>query len=284
MARLLIFDLLRIMAIVLVVIAHVAQTLSIPILDGFYGIPNFYFVSPGGMGVTILLVVSGASLCLNHQSVNDYTDFIIKRLCRIYPAYWCSLILILLIYAVASRMPYLAPKDLVLSITGMYAFFREWGGPINSVSWFIGLIVILYLMYPFIMPMFQKHGYIALFVLLVISVWSRWFFGHDDGRLTDWFPLCRVFEFGLGIFIVKRGVYPKTLTTSRAIYVLSSLSFYVFLIHYPLLFVIKTNPLLYATLVMLLSYFVYALDDKLIQTAIIIRHRGPKRGQAFPMP
>lgn len=278
MARLLIFDLLRIIAIALVVIAHIAQTLSIPILNGFYGIPNFYFVSLGGMGVTILLVVSGVVLRLNHPSVTDYKDFIIKRLYRIYPAYWCSLILILLIYAVASRMPRLAPKDLVLSITGMYAFVGEWGGPINGVSWFIGLIVILYLMYPFIMPLIEKHGYIALFALLVISVWSRWFFGHEAGRLTDWFPLCRVFEFGLGIFIVGRGLYPKTLTTLKAIYILSSLSFYVFLIHFPLLFVIKTNPLLYAALVMLLSYFVYVFDDKLMQTAIKNLHRGSDCG------
>ena len=257
----------------LVVIAHISQTLSIPILSRFYGIPNFYFVSLGGMGVTILLLVSGAVLRLNHSNVTDHKDFIIKRLSRIYPAYWCSLILILLIDAVASRMPHLEPRDLILLITGMYAFVRRWGGPINGVSWFIGLIVILYLMYPFIMPLIEKHGYIALFALLVISVWSRWFFGHEAGRLTDWFPLCRVFEFGLGIFIVERGLYPKTLTTSKAIYILSNLSFYVFLIHYPLIFVIRTNPLLYAALVVLLSYFVYVFDDRLAQPAIKNLHK-----------
>jgi peptidoglycan/LPS O-acetylase OafA/YrhL len=259
MARLLIFDLLRIIAIALVVIAHIAQKLNIPILNSAYGIPNFYFVSPGGMGVTILLVVSGAVLYLNHPKVIYYKDFIIKRLHRIYPAYWCSMVLILLGHAVTSHIPYLAPRDLMLSITGMYAFVGEWGGPINGVSWFIGLIVILYLMYPSIMHQIEKHGCIALFVLLVISVWSRWFFGHEAGRMTDWFPLCRVFEFGLGIFIAERGLYPKTLTTSRAIYFLSNLSFYVFLIHVPLLFAVNNNILLYAALVMLLSYLLYFL-------------------------
>ncbi len=118
MARLLIFDLLRIIATELVVTAHIAQKLNIPILNGTYGIPNFYFVSLGGMGVTILLVVSGAVLRLNHTNVTNYKDFIIKRLYRIYPAYWCSLVLILMGYAITTYMPYLVPGDLV-RYTGM---------------------------------------------------------------------------------------------------------------------------------------------------------------------
>ena len=148
----------------------------------------------------------------------------------------------------------------MLSITGMYAFVGEWGGPINGVSWFIGLIVVLYLMYPHIMRSIEKHGIYALFAILVISVWSRWFFGHEAGRPMEWFPLCRVFEFGLGIFIVEKGIYPKTLTTSKAISILSNLSFYVFLIHFPLLFVAKNNLVLYLMLVMLVSYILYILD------------------------
>lgn len=218
MARLLIFDLLRVIAIALVVISHIAQTLNIPILNGFYGIPNFYWVSPGGIGVTIFLVVSGAVLRLNHPNVDNYKDFIVKRLYRIYPAYWCSLVLTLLVvYAFKSRTPNLETNELILSITGMYAFVGKWGGSINATSWFIGLIVVLYLCYPFLASLIEKHGYVALSTLLVISVLSRWFFGHEAGRVTDWLPLCRVFEFGLGIFIVKIGLYPKILTTSKRI-------------------------------------------------------------------
>jgi len=161
----------------------------------------------------------------------------------------------------------LNPMDLILSVTAMYAFAGEWGGPINSSSWFIGLIIILYMIYPFVAHLIRAHGYIALLALLIVSIWSRWFFGQEIDpaiRVTEWFPLCRIFEFALGIFIVEKGLYPKALTNSKPIYLLSNLSFYLFLIHIPLLFV-ADNILVYTILVMLSSYSIYLFDNILIQ-------------------
>lgn len=267
MSRLLIFDLLRIVAIFLVIIAHIGQKHSISILNCACGVHDFYFVSFGGIGVTIFLIVSGAALRLSNAQVISYKKFIIKRLCRIYPAYWCSLIIILLGSAVKSHMPTLNPIDLILSATAMYAFAGEWGGPINSSSWFIGLIIILYMIYPFVAHIIRTHGHIALLSLLIVSIWSRWFFGQEIDpaiRVTEWFPLCRIFEFALGIFIVEKGIYPKALTNSKPIYLLSNLSFYLFLIHIPLLFV-ADNILVYIVLAMLSSYSIYLFDNILIQ-------------------
>lgn len=272
MARVLLFDLLRIVAITLVVIAHIGQSLNIPILDGLYGIPHFYFVSPGGFGITIFLIISGAVLRLNHPNVSNYKDFIVWRLYRIYPAYWCSLALVVAGYAIESHLPNMGSGDLILSITGMYAFVGKWGGPINSVYWFIGLIVVLYLLYPLIEGLIHKHGYSALFMLLIVSILSRWYLGQIEGstRMIDWFPLCRVFELSLGVFMVERGLYVKTITSSKAICLLSELSFYVFLIHYPLLFVAHVNSLIYIVLVMLLSYTLFLVDSKLLQPQLAV--------------
>lgn len=267
MSRLLIFDLLRIVAIFLVIIAHIGQKHSISILNCACGVQDFYFVSFGGIGVTIFLIVSGAALRLSNSQVISYKKFIIKRLCRIYPAYWCSLIIILLGSAVKSHMLTLNPMDLILSVTAMYAFAGEWGGPINSSSWFIGLIIILYMIYPFVAHIIRTHCHIALLSLLIVSIWSRWFFGQEIDpaiRVTEWFPLCRIFEFALGIFIVEKGIYPKALTNSKPIYLLSNLSFYLFLTHIPLLFV-ADNILVYTVLVMLSSYSIYLFDNILIQ-------------------
>jgi peptidoglycan/LPS O-acetylase OafA/YrhL len=267
MSRLLIFDLLRIVAIFLVIIAHIGQKHNISILNCACGVQDFYFVSFGGIGVTIFLIVSGAALRLSNSQVISYKKFIIKRLCRIYPAYWCSLIIILLGSAAKSHMLTLIPMDLILSITAMYAFAGEWGGPINSGSWFIGLIVILYMIYPFVAYLIRAHGNAALLALLIVSIWSRWFFGQEIDpaiRATEWLPLCRIFEFALGIFIVEKGLYPKALTNSKPIYLLSNLSFYLFLIHIPLLFV-ANNILIYTVLVMLSSYFIYLFDNIIIQ-------------------
>ncbi len=277
MARVLLFDLLRILAIALVVMVHGARTLGIPMIPDKYGIPHFYYVTLGGFGITIFLVISGAVLKLNHPSVNDYKEFITKRLCRIYPAYWCSLILILAGYAITSQLPHMGPKNIILSITGMYAFVGKWGGPISSVYWFIGLIVVLYFTYPIIVDLIHKHSYAALFVLFVVSILSRWYLGKIEGdtRMVDWFPLCRIFEFGLGVFIVEKGLYLKTITRSKAIYILSALSFYVYLIHDPLRFVLQISPISYVVLLLLSSYALYLVDNKVLQprlNSLLIRY------------
>ncbi len=263
-----IFDLLRIIAITLVVTAHLAQTLRIPILDGFYGIPHFYYVSLGGVGVSIFLLISGAVLGLS--SPKDYKTFVVHRLYRIYPAYWCSVVIILMGYAIRSHLPKLEPMDLLLAFTGMYSLAGRWSGPLNGVYWFIGLIMILYLIYPLIAESTRKWGYVALLGLLIISVLSRWYLGQieGNGRMIDWFPLCRVFEFGLGVFIVERELFPKALTTHKVVYILSNLSFYIFLIHSPLLFLAKANLLLFVASVMVLSHVVYLFDSKVIRPLI----------------
>ena len=268
--RFLVFDLMRIIAIVLVVIAHIAQVLRIPILDGFYGIQHFYFVSPGGFGVTLFLIISGAVLRLNRAHAGEFREFIAKRLLRIYPIYWLTNALILMAFAFNSHLPNLGIRDLLLSIAGMYAFVGEWGGPINDNYWFIGLIVFLYLLFPFVCNQIHRNGWKALFVLLAISVLSRWHLGQIEGdtRMIDWFPLCRIFEFGLGVFVIEKGFYLKILNTSKVIIILSNLSYYIFLIHNPLLYIIKTNLLIYSVSIICISYVLYAFDDIIIQTGL----------------
>jgi peptidoglycan/LPS O-acetylase OafA/YrhL len=127
-----------------------------------------------------------------------------------------------------------------LTLTGFYAFFtNQFGGPIFEVGWYIGLIISLYLLYPFIANIFDKNPHRAIIILFIISVISRVCCGYLQEnnigyRLIDWFPLCRVFEFGIGIYLVRTGLYPHinlTGMTSKAIIFLGELSFYIFLVH-----------------------------------------------------
>ena len=85
MRRSVLLDLLRILAIVLVFIAHFGQLLGSPV-GGFFGIKNFYYVSLGGVGVTLFLILSGLLAGLTSASKQTgYLDYLIKKLLRIYP-------------------------------------------------------------------------------------------------------------------------------------------------------------------------------------------------------
>jgi len=272
-SRILFFDVLRIVAIFLVVLAHVfiyrgntqGQVVTIP------GIYSFTY---GGLGVSIFILVSGSVLAYTVRpigSLAQFKDFFVKRLVRIYPAYWYSLILAIFLNVVFYfayhdfRLSGLTAWDYVLSFSGFQAFFGQWGGRINEVGWFIGLIVCLYLLYPLIACAFEKSRIGTLVALLLINLASNALVLHfdpaDTYQATRWFPLCNVFVFGLGIFLVKTGLYPKNVNGSRAIVLLSDLSFYVFLVHLPLLYLIRYSVVFFAIATLATAYLFYRFDN-----------------------
>jgi len=256
--RLLFFDILRIFAVFSIVASHAGFILL------SISIPGIYSATLGGLGVTILLFVSGAVLMYNYQTkysrFNDVLEFYAKRLSRIYPAYWISLILGLLMVPTLLYLPF---SDIALQFSGFMAFTNQWGGTINSIGWFIGLLVVLYLLFPVLEICFQKHPHISIFFLFVISNVSRLYFFNVGNRMSDWFPLCRLFEFGIGIYIIKIGFYPKWITQSDIIIFLSEISFYLFLTHV-LIFKLGSINLIFSLIALiLLSIMLWITDEKI---------------------
>lgn len=250
-------DLLRFIAIFLLLITHISQTLGSP-LGGFFGIHNFYWVSLGGVSVTIFLVISGAVLELNYGNLKiKYFQFLSKRILRIYPIYLLSLLFGISIYCLRSyhatgyifaNFNKLGMKDILPSITASYAFVGKWGGPFVDTSWFIILIMTMYICFPFLSYQIKKKPFLTFIILLLISVTSRFILGKYillPCRPLDWFPLCRLFEFSLGIYLINyrpkhNPIFfelPKRIVS--LISWISIFSFPLFLIHSPLLFIIN---------------------------------------------
>jgi peptidoglycan/LPS O-acetylase OafA/YrhL len=250
-------DLLRGAAIVLILLAHIGQSIDSP-WGAPFGIPNFYHVTLGGLAVTIFLVLSGVVLQMQYgrKSIN-YPQFLAKRVLRIYPLYYLSMIFGFAIYCLRSRqelgtiaagLAQLDITDLLLGATGTYAFAGKWGGPFVGTSWFIALIVSMYMIFPLLSRWIKTDPHRTIGALCVISLLSRLWLGQSDllpMRPLDWFPLCRVFEFGLGMYLVR--VVPVRQWTqfrwlepiAPMISFISEISFPLFLIHYPFMFVIK---------------------------------------------
>lgn len=251
-------DLIRIFATALLLFSHINGYLG-TVFGNFFGFPGFYFVSLGGFAVSIYLFLSGAALeYSNNGRKLFYWRFIYKRFTRIYPIYYLSLVFSLglaiahQLYSGSLSCRFCTFSDLFLSLTGFYAFFGQWGGPILNTSWFIGLIMVLYFLYPLITYYLKKYPHLTLFGLLIISVFARYLLGKNNwlpNRPLDWFPLCRVFEFGLGIYLVrvsKHSIWTDLKVGQRVKNVLlffSELSFPLFLIHYPLLFILNFKDL-----------------------------------------
>ncbi len=292
-------DIFRCIAILLLLLAHISQITGSP-FGLFFGIPNFYWVSLGGFAVTLFLVISGAAIELTYsQSKISFFHFLAKRVLRIYPLYYLSLLLGLIVYGfksyyvtghIFSFFSRLSPYDIFLSLTAGYAFAGKWGGPFLTTSWFIILIMTLYIFYPFLSWIINKRPALSFAVLLGISVISRLILGSHNilpYRPLDWFPLCRVFEFSLGIYLVK--YRPKNIPDSfkvsaplsSVILWISMISFPLFLVHYPLIFIIPLLAghgistifaiVLFLLISVLFSWLILKLDQRFPRSALLKR-------------
>ena len=234
--RLLFFDLLRIVSIAMIVFYHLALVLR---WAPFYMAPtifNIAYLNCGIIGAYLMVFVSGSVLEYAHTNLGgfrDITRFYAKRLVRIYPAFWMSMVIGLAFTSALLSRPAFTT---IMEFSGFNTWTGHWGGLINSCGWFIGLIVALYFFFPFLSASIRKYPVLTLVLIAFVEIFLRYtLITHSvpgfDSRAARWLPFCNFLEFGLGIWIVQNGLYPKWTYDNRLIGFLADISFYVFLVH-----------------------------------------------------
>ncbi|MEO5957357.1 MAG: acyltransferase [Nitrospiraceae bacterium] len=258
-------DSLRIIAIALVVIGHIAQFLEQPWGAVIHN--HFFDLSVAKIGVVIFLFVSGLGLHLSQtrRSIAPL-QFYLQRLWRIYPMYWTALTVGLILNQLRHEPVFESWNEAILMVSGFCAFAGRWGCNF-TMGWFIGLILSLYCLYPLLAWAMRRYAAGTLCVLFVISVSSRLIVESlFTGYPLEWFPLCRVFEFGLGLYWVERGI-PGGASSPRWVAFLSDISFPLYLLHYSFAFVFwhasyPWHLLVYLAIVILASIAVSTVEER----------------------
>ncbi len=257
--RVLLADLLRGIAILLVIISHVAISLgprSAETVQPHFGAFPFSWNTWGEVGITLFLILSGFGLGYRYRDVPfNFGQFYIKRIIRIYPIYYFSLLFGLTIQSMFalwgtlahgqtfSLLPDFGFGDFILAITGLNPYFGKWGGPLVGASWFIGLIMSMYLLFPLIVNGLKRSPWLCVMALFSVSIAFRVMIAGSNvlsGNPMLWFPLNRVFEFGIGVVLgclIRRDLLKQLNTYLQRVPGLSffsELSFPLFLIHDPL--------------------------------------------------
>lgn len=250
--------LLRFLLALLVVVVHFWQKTGNS-LGGFFGLENIYYVSLGGVAVSLFLVISGVFTAKIHQKLLQFWK---KRFTKLFSVYWASIIvnfLLFLFFYYLLRYKNFAFEqitsiyNILVYLFGLIGFNGEWDHAINTPVWFIGLLAFLYLINPLLVPIIKKKPVTVLLYLFIISISSRYIFSKYPllpPRAMDWFPLSRVFEYGLGIYL---STFLPLLSGSKVEKILSffptsfflffsDIAFPLFLVHYPLLRIIDHFP------------------------------------------
>ncbi|MFH0952669.1 MAG: hypothetical protein V1838_05865 [Patescibacteria group bacterium] len=154
------------------------------------------------------------------------------------------LVALIVYFSITLSSSGLSFNDYFCSATGFCPYFGKWSGPFIDSNWFISLIVVLYLLFPVLLKLFNKNKHITIVVLLFISVIARLYFLNSPvvpRYELEWFPLCRIFEFGLGIylaFVIKQNfwwILDGQKQFASILGFIALLSFPLFLVHHPLL-------------------------------------------------
>ncbi len=128
----------------------------------------------GEIIVTIFFILSGGMLYLNNSTVPSPIAFYKKRARSIYPSYYLGYVITTAILLATGYSFYRGQKlwTALLTILGVDGYFRYLGDNFYMLGeWFLGAIIILYLLYPILTFLINRIEAITAVFILGLFVW-----------------------------------------------------------------------------------------------------------------
>lgn len=203
------FDVIRTLATLGIIIFHYSYNYIEYNIGGehpFFG--KFINGDWGSCFVAIFFMLSGASLYLSHPAYENPLKFYFKRYISLFPIFYLAYIPAYIGNSIKLNMLYWGGdrKNIIYTLIGMDGYLLNPGYVQNYYrvgEWFMGAIVMIYLLYPFLRAVFSnKYLRLAfgliLFVLYYMNLTNDWF-NIADGKNM----LTCTFNFYLGMYICK---------------------------------------------------------------------------------
>lgn len=205
--KVLYLDCIRVLAICLIVVFHFnVHAIQFGVIDSSIFWKNSLGIEHGflgNLGVSLFIVLSGASLMLSTTSGFDAKSFYKKRFLAIYPLFWLTYAVTFLILLLIHRaLPANAdPWTFILTIVGFDGFLLYAIPNFYLLGeWFLGFIIIMYFFFPFLRYLFLKYPLFAvLFCFCIILFVGKY---CHPMMTIDRFPLFRIMEFMFGMSFV----------------------------------------------------------------------------------
>jgi peptidoglycan/LPS O-acetylase OafA/YrhL len=199
-------DFIRAISILLIIIFHFnVHALQLKVSDSavFWIKSGFDHICLGVLGISLFIILSGASLMLSTKNKFDLKTFARKRFLSIYPLFWAtyaaaSLTLLLFQRGLPST-PY--PWTFFLTIIGFDGFLL-YAIPNYYLlgEWFLGFIIIMYILFPLLRYLFLRNALFTVLLSFLITLSVAEF--YHPGMEIFRFPLFRLTEFVLGMSFI----------------------------------------------------------------------------------
>lgn len=149
------------------------------------------------VGVDIFLFMSGISLYYSYSKDSNLKSFYLKRVLRLFPPAMLIALITCIVYQ----------KDLVFSIKRilLVSFFTDG----DLTFWYVSFLFLLYILYPFILKLFEKAKLLALVLLIVVAIVGTYIWVVNSSYATSiQIALTRIPVFLVGVYLgkyVKKG-------------------------------------------------------------------------------
>ena len=193
----------------------VAYHFSMHLLETASLIPIKYHANGlwGEIFVTVFFAMSGAMLYRNHPIITgeELKKYYYKRWKSIFPAFYTVFLVGFFINVVHFHrfFYYGNPLRLLYSVLGIDGYLSVYGVPTYYIcgEWFLGAIIILYLLYPVILYFFNKND-----IVLTVMVFLYFMFKTVTGigvrhMWVDVFSCLLSFE--IGMFLMKHELFVR---------------------------------------------------------------------------
>lgn len=217
--RIFYLDFIRAIATVAIVLTHFNN----PYLSNSgYLLTNYPFgIYLGNAGVSLFLIISGASLALTYRYPLNYKKFYWKRFIGIYPMFWTAWVLATMYLFLArdghvlSNAPISNLIFTVFGVDGLAANFH-----INTFyllgEWFLGFILLFYLIFPLLLWAINRFPISTAAVILGLYILSVWYL-QGSGLPAAMIISVRLPELVFGMyFMIYWKKFPKLLLIPAA--------------------------------------------------------------------
>lgn len=217
--RILYFDAIKLLAVIFVFVCHFARTLEYyQISYSLKLLPDAIFsVYTGSVGCALFFIVSGASLMYVYQDRLDLKTYFMKRFKGIYPMFWISFVIFFCLQFYIdgrynSDIPITRGLFTLIGFDGVMAFFCSTFYTVGE--WFLGIIIIMYLIFPILKKWVDEFPYATLLVCILGGIILDYLCDDMRTLFLEWIPF---FIFGMVFYKCIKKVNGYILVGSMAV-------------------------------------------------------------------
>ncbi|MDE6744267.1 MAG: acyltransferase, partial [Lachnospiraceae bacterium] len=169
--RILYLDLVRILSFIMVTMYHFTVAAEVFGVNAKLEVYKSVSHILAPLALSAFFMVSGAALIFQYLDKISLKDFYKKRFLGIFPLFWLAYLLAFLDYFYQTGGMPEAPKvNFLLTIIGMDGYLNDYLPTFYLLGeWFLGMIIMLYLLFPLYRKIMLKCKYILPAIFLVGS-------------------------------------------------------------------------------------------------------------------